>query len=316
MKQLFSFFILYVLFIYPTQAQLYRIHNKLNATHFLNTEKEGDALSTGIEDAWWSAQWRIEPVGMYFRIVNKWRECALAVENEHLVCKSIDNSSQAQLWSIILGNGTSYTAILNVATLGYLHENATGRLSFHPDVEDEGAYWLFKDLNQPDIALNPTNQTPPDNSVTVITGIQTLSQAQKKEFVDLHNRERVEVGVGKIKWNEELAAYSAEWANHLASGNCALEHRPNNEYGENLFAGSAIYNKPSEIVGSWLEEKSQYKGGKIGDDFWAAGHYTQVIWAKSTEIGCAVATCANGYIIAVCNYNPAGNMYGESPLKK
>jgi hypothetical protein len=36
------------------------------------------------------------------------------------------------------------------------------------------------------------------------------------------------------------------------------------------------------------------------------GHYTQVVWRDTTEVGCGLAT-ANGNDILVCNYNPPGN---------
>ena len=37
-----------------------------------------------------------------------------------------------------------------------------------------------------------------------------------------------------------------------------------------------------------------------------SGHYTQVCWAKTYEVGCGIQTCSNYYHI-VCQYNPAGN---------
>jgi hypothetical protein len=37
------------------------------------------------------------------------------------------------------------------------------------------------------------------------------------------------------------------------------------------------------------------------------GHYTQIIWRNTTEVGCGMATCSNGSEIWVCNYNPPGN---------
>lgn len=44
------------------------------------------------------------------------------------------------------------------------------------------------------------------------------------------------------------------------------------------------------------------------------GHYTQMIWRATREIGCAVAKRKDipGYI-ALCRYSPSGNTIGEKP---
>jgi len=53
----------------------------------------------------------------------------------------------------------------------------------------------------------------------------------------------------------------------------------------------------------------------MNDNNFAAGNYTQMIWSKTTKVACAIVQCSDGAYIVVCNYDPAGNMSGESPLK-
>ena len=43
------------------------------------------------------------------------------------------------------------------------------------------------------------------------------------------------------------------------------------------------------------------------------GHYTHIVWRDTREVGCGVATGADGSGVWVCNYNPAGNVDSESP---
>ncbi|PRQ00564.1 Cysteine-rich secretory protein family protein [Enhygromyxa salina] len=79
--------------------------------------------------------------------------------------------------------------------------------------------------------------------------------------------------------------------------------------------------QPEQIVASWAAESEHFNyasnrcaAGQV------CGHYTQVVWRDSTEIGCAVARCSSNspfgggeWFMAVCNYSPAGNYTGERP---
>jgi PadR family transcriptional regulator len=42
------------------------------------------------------------------------------------------------------------------------------------------------------------------------------------------------------------------------------------------------------------------------------GHYTQIVWSNTREVGCGVARDSNREVW-VCNYNPPGNWIGERP---
>ena len=45
-----------------------------------------------------------------------------------------------------------------------------------------------------------------------------------------------------------------------------------------------------------------------------SGHYTQVIWAATTRVGCGRVTCtrqSQQWTLVVCNYSPRGNVLGQ-----
>ncbi len=145
-----------------------------------------------------------------------------------------------------------------------------------------------------------------------------LAPEEARQMVALHNRIRAEVGVSPVYWSAEVAAFAQQWADHLASTRCGMQHRPRSgrwqqEYGENLFIGTAGHYGTSDAVMAWAGEKSNYRGGAIQTSHISdIGHYTQMVWQDTTRIGCATAVC-NKWLIVVCNYDPRGNYLGQSP---
>jgi pathogenesis-related protein 1 len=145
-----------------------------------------------------------------------------------------------------------------------------------------------------------------------------LKTKEIQTLLRLHNKARAEVGVRPLVWSNPLAAYAQRWADHLAVTGCRMEHRPSSgnwrrSYGENLFMGTAGAYGVGDAVLSWVEEKKDYRGRALNASNWrAAGHYTQVVWRGTRRVGCAKKVCS-GMVIVVCNYDPPGNVLGESP---
>jgi uncharacterized protein YkwD len=115
-----------------------------------------------------------------------------------------------------------------------------------------------------------------------------------------------------LTWSGTVAATAQAWAN-----NCMFKHS-GGQYGENIFATSGMA-KPSDVVGSWVSEQAKYDYANNSCSA-VCGHYTQVVWAKSLRLGCAVADCTQNspfgggnWQFWVCNYDPPGNFVGERP---
>lgn len=145
-----------------------------------------------------------------------------------------------------------------------------------------------------------------------------LTPEEIRQLLASHNKARARVGLGPLAWSDRLALYAHEWADHLASTSRRMEHRPRSgrwkqEYGENLFMGTAGYYGVDDAVAMWEREKSAYDGGTINEfNVHACGHYTQLVWRTTKRIGCAKVECA-GNVIVVCNYDPPGNVLGQAP---
>jgi pathogenesis-related protein 1 len=162
--------------------------------------------------------------------------------------------------------------------------------------------------------LNTKAQTIPAN-----TG-SNFKASEAKIFLDHHNKVRAEVGVGKLTWSSSLSNYAQSWANQLADKKCKMKHSECRDetgrvLGENIFWGSssAVYGT-LDASKSWYEEKADYNGERIGETRGKkVGHYTQMVWKYTREVGAGVAYCPSGAIIVVASYHPAGNIVGSVP---
>ncbi|MBL8241494.1 MAG: hypothetical protein JNM66_28980 [Bryobacterales bacterium] len=125
-----------------------------------------------------------------------------------------------------------------------------------------------------------------------------------------HNALRARVGVPPLEWSPQLAAYAQKWANTLLARR-QFHHRPDTPYGENLFAITGASATPAEVVKSWGDESSDYDH-RTNRCRAVCGHYTQIVWAGTRRVGCAVAR-GRGREVWVCNYDPPGNWAGERP---
>jgi hypothetical protein len=142
-----------------------------------------------------------------------------------------------------------------------------------------------------------------------------------------------------IVWSNDLADQASEWA-----AKCTWKHSGTPGVGENLYLTSKQYsdiNKfdPMEAVNSWASELNCYDydtnscsgtitkncqpvtGNNCANQ--VCGHYTQMVWANSKNLGCAVQDCPsisnspgiNKGTLVVCQYQPPGNYIGQKPYR-
>ncbi|GAB4838374.1 hypothetical protein Ancab_027908 [Ancistrocladus abbreviatus] len=140
--------------------------------------------------------------------------------------------------------------------------------------------------------------------------IASDTNAYRTEFLAAHNAARKEVGVGPLAWDETLEAYAKEYAK-TRSADCQPVHS-GGPYGENLVLSSTPLS-PAATTQYWIDEKRFYNHDTNTCNGGECRHYTQLVWRASTHLGCANATCTNGWTFVCCNYNPAGNFVGDLP---
>lgn len=145
----------------------------------------------------------------------------------------------------------------------------------------------------------------------------SLTLDEKEEIVERHNYWRNKLDIPPLVWSDKLAAYAKTWAYELKQRGCKMQHRPQKgkwaqKYGENIYWSKGMQPSPTHVVDSWASER-RYFNFETKKWNMKCGHYSQVIWKNTTEVGCAKVQCGSGEEIWVCNYNPAGNYLGQTP---
>jgi uncharacterized protein YkwD len=142
--------------------------------------------------------------------------------------------------------------------------------------------------------------------------VVTTAQAPiDRDMLAAHNALRAKAGVPALTWSKELESAAKQWAAILLSSG-DFRHSPGSRYGQNLFETRGRTASPARVVENWSQEAENYDA-RSNTCRGVCGHYTQLVWRDTRQVGCAVAG-GNRREIWVCNYNPPGNVMGQRPF--
>ncbi|XP_005374385.1 PREDICTED: GLIPR1-like protein 1 isoform X2 [Chinchilla lanigera] len=148
-----------------------------------------------------------------------------------------------------------------------------------------------------------------------------------QQCVESHNEFRSNVSppsadMKYMSWDDGLAQVAEAWAKE-----CKFEHnsclkipyqcsKRFEHVGENIWLGGFRDFNPKDAIRKWYKEYQLFDFDNLSCSD-VCGHYTQIVWANSHKVGCAVTICPNfggsTYAIFVCNYGPGGNIKNELP---
>lgn len=161
---------------------------------------------------------------------------------------------------------------------------------------------------------------PPESSGDDIDG--DGEPAELAGIVDAHNAVRRQVqtapALDDLVWDDALAATARAWVATCRDQEAPtglIDHNParGQNVGENVF-GSSGGATAQQAVTSWANEKNDYDYS-TNTCSGVCGHYTQIVWRSTTNVGCALGSCTNLTYSStiVCNYSPAGNVGNQKP---
>ncbi len=172
----------------------------------------------------------------------------------------------------------------------------------------------------------PAPGNPNAVAITAVAGNtgSRLTQQQAQQMVNYHNQKRAEVGNGNVSWSTQIAQYAQQRADQIARTK-QLAHLPQgqNPYGENLASGGStgggvVYTVINACDG-WYSEKAKMPRNARTMTFdlfnKGVGHYTQMVWKGSTQIGAGISQYQQGAFtmtVVVCGYNPPGNVINQA----
>ena len=163
--------------------------------------------------------------------------------------------------------------------------------------------------------LRPTIAFISAVAFTLAPALAHADEAAAQFVLSAHNTERARHAIAPLRWDGALAQEAHRRAARLAHAGY-LEHSPDSELGENLWMGTAGAYSLGEMMGDFLSERSDFRPGRFPyvarrGDWSSVGHYTQLIWPGTRQVGCAIAR-ARGNDVLVCLYSPAGNVMGAA----
>jgi hypothetical protein len=169
-----------------------------------------------------------------------------------------------------------------------------------------------------------------------------FSSQEKNQVLNLHNKLRSRVSTGnerrgspgpqpeaanmlELTWDDELAHIAQRWAEQCSFGHDQTRNVRRFQVGQNVYQTTRSRDQPvsaliREGVTSWYDEVKQFANAGVSryNFNFGTGHYTQMLWAKTSKVGCGHVSYQSGNFInkfLVCNYGEAGNFQDSKMYK-
>jgi len=134
-----------------------------------------------------------------------------------------------------------------------------------------------------------------------------------KDFINaclaMHNKLRAKHGAPALTLDDELGKIAAAWAKELTKMPGQLKHNKTG-FGECVYWNTDVP-EGGRPVQAWYSEQNFFDWKRLEGQK-GTGHFTQLIWKNTKQVGIAMAIGKHGHFV-VCNYFPPGNVVGKFP---
>ncbi|KAL0485539.1 pathogenesis-related protein [Acrasis kona] len=155
---------------------------------------------------------------------------------------------------------------------------------------------------------------------------QSLTSDEKNNIVEKHNIIRTGINIFPsiplMAWDVTLEEFANRYASSCPNTTTSnLPLNPNRKLSDGTTVGQQIFSStdnfdPVEGVDNWASSSAHYNyANNTCEQNKSCGTYTQIVWRRSTRIGCARVNCL-GYFFSynlLCNYVEVGNVIGKKP---
>ncbi|KAJ5365765.1 hypothetical protein N7517_008651 [Penicillium concentricum] len=163
------------------------------------------------------------------------------------------------------------------------------------------------------------------------TTAPSAGNSYQESVLHYHNIHRSDHSSPALTWSTDLEKAANTLASRCEYGHDTSIESASGSYGQNIAYGYDKADVGEKIISDMMytREAPNFASlyGQANPDmsnFEVWGHFTQIVWKATTEVGCATVTCADLKNIGgegaytVCNYGSPGNVgggYAENVLK-
>lgn len=188
----------------------------------------------------------------------------------------------------------------------------------------------------------PSSTASQSSDATSSSATKAISSDYTQGILDAHNNHRLNHSAPGLTWSPELASIAQQigqscvYAHETKTGgggygkqrrtltSLTREHALMYPSGQNIGAGAPPNEIPAMITNAMYNDEIGLYPGYGGEpdmsNFHKWGHFSQIVWKNTQEVGCATVYCPGGLAntgsnvspyFTVCNYKPAGNFAGQ-----